>query len=340
MRGSLSASGIVMWDQIWRIPGLDLTPSGLIAAANAAGLGAYSSSTGGFLPPQLAQLNQAAADARLLGGLLQQLATQQAALQEELAVARREREWAEAEAKKREESLTEHFKELLREQDRIQRAQSAQAVKSAELAVMAETAAAQLQERNQRSAVVDQLRATVNALSLAFDQRTSQVKSAHEVHKVSLGVLALSRALEAGQPIGTQLQHLTSGCPGDMLVASVATSLPAAAASAGLPTTQQLQQRFNKVAQAAAEAAYFTGEGDGGVLARLVAKLAAKLKARLLLQQGKLLAAADALSAAAAGSQAAEVVQEWVQDARARAVADQAVKLLQAYATTTAASRA
>jgi len=54
-----------------------------------------------FLMLQLAQLNQAAADARLLGGLLQQLAAQQAALQEELAGARREREWAEAEAKKR-----------------------------------------------------------------------------------------------------------------------------------------------------------------------------------------------------------------------------------------------
>ena len=70
-----------------------------------------------------------------------------------------------------EESLSEHFKELLREQDRIQRGQTAAAVRSAELAVMAETAAAQLQERKQRGAVVDQLRATVNALSLAFDQR-------------------------------------------------------------------------------------------------------------------------------------------------------------------------
>jgi len=39
-----------------------------------------------------------------------------------------------------------------------------------------------------------------------FPNRTSEVKSAHEVHKVSLGVLALSRALEAGQPIGPHLQ--------------------------------------------------------------------------------------------------------------------------------------
>lgn len=59
-------------------------------------------------------------------------------------------------------------------------------------------------------------------------------------------------------------------------------------------------------------------------------------QARALLQQGKLLAAADALTAAADGTQAAAVVQQWVADARARAAADQAVRLLQAHATATA----
>lgn len=59
-------------------------------------------------------------------------------------------------------------------------------------------------------------------------------------------------------------------------------------------------------------------------------------QARALLQQGKVLAAADALSAAASGTQAAAVVQQWVAAARARAVADQAVQLLQAHATTIA----
>lgn len=63
-------------------------------------------------------------------------------------------------------------------------------------------------------------------------------------------------------------------------------------------------------------------------------------QARDLLQQGKLLAAADALSAAASGTQAAAVVQQWVAAARARAVADQAVKVLQAHATTTAVASA
>jgi hypothetical protein len=60
------------------------------------------------------------------------------------------------------------------------------------------------------------------------------------------------------------------------------------------------------------------------------------LQARVLLQQGRLLEAADALSAASAGTQAADVVGRWVEAARARAVADQAVRLLQAHATTTA----
>jgi hypothetical protein len=59
-------------------------------------------------------------------------------------------------------------------------------------------------------------------------------------------------------------------------------------------------------------------------------------QARALLQQGQLSGAAEALTSAAQGTQAAAVVQQWVADARARAAADQAVKLLQAHATATA----
>lgn len=70
-----------------------------------------------------------------------------------------------------EESLTEHFKELLREQARIQQQLTQQAVRSAEEAVMADTAAAHNEERRQRGAVIDELRAQLNALALAFDQR-------------------------------------------------------------------------------------------------------------------------------------------------------------------------
>lgn len=73
-------------------------------------------------------------------------------------------------------------------------------------------------------------------------------------------------------------QLLAAGCPGDPVVEAVAASLPASAATAGLPTLQQLQQQFKAVTQQAAEAAYFAGEAEGGILARLVAKLAVQLK--------------------------------------------------------------
>jgi outer membrane murein-binding lipoprotein Lpp len=50
---------------------------------------------------QLAQLNQATADARLLGDMLQQLAQRQGQLQAQLDAAKQEAAWAEEASKKR-----------------------------------------------------------------------------------------------------------------------------------------------------------------------------------------------------------------------------------------------
>ncbi|KIY91671.1 hypothetical protein MNEG_16292 [Monoraphidium neglectum] len=102
--------------------------------------------------------------------------------------------------------------------------------------------------------------------------------------------------------------------------------------------------------------AYFPESSGGGIVSHAVAAAAAALKtdagaegggadaavskARAHLRAGRLLAAADALSRAAAGSQAADAAAAWVADARARALADQNARLLQAHATSTAASLA
>lgn len=51
------------------------------------------------------------------------------------------------------------------------------------------------------------------------------------------------------------------------------------------------------------------------------------------LAQGKLSEAADALENGVKGTQAAEVVDDWVRQARNRAVTEQALTLLQSYAT-------
>jgi hypothetical protein len=60
---------------------------------------------------------------------------------------------------------------LLREQSRIGQQLTAAAVTEAEARVMADTAAAQLTERRQRAALIDELRGKVNSLAVAFEQR-------------------------------------------------------------------------------------------------------------------------------------------------------------------------
>lgn len=82
------------------VPLQDLAPSGLVAAANRAGLGPVSSS-GAHLPPQLAQLNQATADARILGEVMALAAQNTAKLLQDLEEARRHSAWTEEAAQKR-----------------------------------------------------------------------------------------------------------------------------------------------------------------------------------------------------------------------------------------------
>lgn len=52
-----------------------------------------------------------------------------------------------------------------------------------------------------------------------------------------------------------------------------------------------------------------------------------------LLAQGKLCEAADTLENGVKGSQAAEVVSDWIRRARDRAITEQALSILQSYAT-------
>ncbi len=73
------------------------------------------------------------------------------------------------------------------------------------------------------------------------------------------------------------------------------------------------------------------GLGGGGVSA-------AKARAQVALASGRLQTAAQELEEAVAGSAAAPVVGDWARSARARAVADQALAMVQAHAMTVAAS--
>jgi mitofilin len=196
----------------------------------------------------------------------------------------------------------------------------------------------------------------VNVLSTAFTRRSDEARQGTEAHRAALGAIALSKALEKGDPFGREIEALQSGCPDDPLVAAVGQSLPPSTSGSGLPTRAELEKRFEKVAQAAQQLRYFP-PGSGGVLAHAAAAAAAALKldsglpqsggadaavsrARRCLKGGRLLEAAEALAAAGEGTAAAAAVGGWVADARARAVADQNARLLQAHATATAAALA
>jgi hypothetical protein len=72
-----------------------------------------------------------------------------------------------------ETSLTERFKELMHEQSRIHQQLTEAAVREAQQVVIADTAKAHLQERQERLQQIDALREKVNALAVAFEQRCS-----------------------------------------------------------------------------------------------------------------------------------------------------------------------
>ncbi|KAI8472167.1 MAG: mitochondrial inner membrane protein-domain-containing protein [Monoraphidium minutum] len=333
--------------------GDEVTPSGLLAAADAAGYGAR-----GDLLASAAQLRQATADALLLGHAVQGLVERQQQLEAQLAAERAARAAAERDAEQKADALVSGFKSLIEEQRAAADAARAAAVRGAEERAAAGAARQQLVERLERSQSLDAVRGKVNALSEALSRRSREARAGTEAHRAALGAMALVRALEEGRPLAGELQALAAGCPDDPIVAAVAASLPAAAAAAGLPTQAELEQRFEGVARAALRLAYFRPE-SGGILAHAAAAAAAALKtdagsrggggggadegvseARAHLRAGQLLAAADALARAAAGSEAAAAVEGWVADARARALADQNARLLQAHATSAAAALA
>ncbi|KAF6149223.1 hypothetical protein GIB67_026079 [Kingdonia uniflora] len=90
--------------------------------------------------------------------------------------------------------------------------------------------------------------------------------------------------------------------------------------------------------------------GGGGILTHTLAHVASGLKVKeddksgdgiesvfnrvdSFLVEGKLAEAAEALKSGVSGSQAEELVEEWVRRVRNRAITEQALSLLQSYAT-------
>jgi hypothetical protein len=88
---------------------------------------------------------------------------------------------------------------------------------------------------------------------------------------------ALRSALAAGAPLAPPLAYLAPLAAADAVVGAALAGVPAEAAERGAPSREQLADGFRDVQRLSRQLGMIP-EGQGGVLALAVAKLAASLK--------------------------------------------------------------
>nr|GMD53544.1 MICOS complex subunit Mic60 [Ipomoea batatas]GMD58386.1 MICOS complex subunit Mic60 [Ipomoea batatas] len=224
--------------------------------------------------------------------------------------------------------------------------------KTQELA-KAEVAAAIASEKASQIEKMAEANLHINALCMAFYARSEEARQTHSVHKLALGALALEDSLSKGLPIQNEIEALhpyLKGIDKDSLLELVLSSLPEETQKYGSDTLLQLNHKFDALKGSLRHFSLIP-PGGGGILTHSLAWVASWLKVRqvdksgdgieslinrveVLLAEEKLIEAAEELEKGVKGTQAAEVVDEWIRHARNRAITDQALTLLQAYATT------
>ncbi|CAI9261928.1 unnamed protein product [Lactuca saligna] len=216
----------------------------------------------------------------------------------------------------------------------------------------AELAAAIASEKASQIEKMEEANLNINALCMAFYARSEEARQTHSVHKLALGALALEDALSKGLPIEKEIEALKSyidGIDKDSLLGLVIASLPEDTLKNGTDTILQLNHKFDGLKGTLRHFSLMP-PGGGGILAHSLAYIASVLKVKeadksgdgiesvinrveSLLADGKLLEAAETLENGLKGSQATEVVGDWIHQARNRAITEQALTLLQSYAT-------
>ncbi|RAL46336.1 hypothetical protein DM860_015329 [Cuscuta australis] len=193
----------------------------------------------------------------------------------------------------------------------------------------------------------------IDALCMAFYARSQEARQTHSVHKLALGVLSLEDALSKGLPIQNEIEALhpyLEWIDKDSLLKLAFSSLPEETLKHGADTLWQLNHKFDDLKGSIRHFSLIP-PGGGGILTHFLAQVASWLKVHevdrsgdgieslmnkveTLLAEEKLIEAADELEKGVKGTEAAKVVDEWVRRTRNRAIARQALTLLQAYAST------
>lgn len=261
---------------------------------------------------------------------------------------KREKAKAVAALKSLQEKLEEKHKVDLQEKE----TEADMKLKKMQELAKAQLAAAVASEKASQIEKMAEANLNINALCMAFYARSEEARQSHSMHKLALGALALEDALSRGLPIQKDIEALNTyieGIDKDSLFELVLSSLPEETRKNGTDTVLQLNHKFDTLKATLRHFSLIPPSG-GGILSHSLAHVASRLKVRetnpsgdgiesviieveKLLAQGKLREAADALESGVKGTKAAEVVDDWVRQARNRAVTEQALTLLRSYAT-------
>ncbi|XP_076883394.1 MICOS complex subunit MIC60, mitochondrial-like [Bidens hawaiensis] len=249
-------------------------------------------------------------------------------------------------------SLQEKLEEEFRSEIERKEAETEMELSKLKDLTKAELLAAIAKEKASQIEKLEEANLNINALCMAFYARSEEARQSHSVHKLALGALALEDALSKGLPIQKEVEALktyTDGVDKDSLLGLVMESLPEETLEKGTDTILQLNHKFDGL-KGTLQHYSLMPPGGGGILAHSLAYIASVLKVKegdssgdgiesvinrveKMLADGKLLEAAETLENGLKGSQAAEVVGDWVRQARNRAITEQALTLLQSYAT-------
>ncbi|XVE86724.1 hypothetical protein DITRI_Ditri18aG0056700 [Diplodiscus trichospermus] len=238
-------------------------------------------------------------------------------------------------------------KELKRE-----RSKAAAAIKSLQ-EKMEEKLRIELEEKEREAELklqkAQELRKAELAAAIA-NEKAAQIEKMAEANLH--GALALEDALSKGLPIQKEIDALHTyleGIEKDSVLDLVLSSLPEETRYHGTDTLLQLKQKFNALKGTLRHFSLIP-PGGGGILTHSLAHIASWLKVKEVdesgegieslisrvdnyLAEGKLAEAAAVLEQGVKGSQAEEIIDDWVKRVRNRAITEQALTVLQSYAT-------
>lgn len=249
-------------------------------------------------------------------------------------------------------SLQEKMEEKLRMELEQKENEAESKLKNALELAKAELAASIAREKVAQIEKMAEANLHINALCMAFYARSEEARKTYFAHKLALGAMALEDALSRGLPIQKEIDTLYTyldGIEKDSVLDLVLSSLPEETRYHGTETLLQLNQKFNALKGTLRHFSLIP-PGGGGILTHSLAHIASWLKVKeadqandgiesvicrveSYLREGKLAEAADALEEGVRGSQAEEIVVDWVRQVRNRAITEQGLTFLQSYAT-------